>query len=514
MFESGSTPSDAAASVALLRGLDGRSEIELVLCAGLLGPAPADLATELVTEPVVVHGPVAAWEADPAGMTADAAVDALVAVQAARARLDAAENALLVRAAGRTRVVREVLVEDVDPATGLPFHERDPRIVPMIDEAVDEIAAALHRPVGVVQGQLHVARLLHGPLRATRGALAAGRITLGHATVIADQAARLLAAPLGTDPDADLVFADACAALQDRVLPWAPRETVTECRGRARRVVTAIDPAGAAARRRRAKLHIDVTAKALDDGLALFEAVMPVLEAQAVLAAVDTAARTAISTGTVEALGLGADATLGQVRAAVFSQLMRGEGNVRVEVGVLIDAATLVGITPNGPVTATVGGQPTDASREDLIRFLADPSTDAVLRRLVTDPLTGALVDYGKNTYAASSLLRRWREAADQHCTHPGCTRPAVRCDVDHTVDYADGGRTTRANTKLLCRGHHNGKTHGGWRIEDPDPDGSCTFVSPAGRRYRHQPARLMPDTPPPVRPQPPAPDVGADPPF
>ncbi len=445
---------------------------------------------------------------DLSGMTADAAVDALVAVQAEVARLHAVETGLLVRAAGRTRVVREVLVEDRGP-DGLPLHDRDARVVPMIDEAVDEIAAALHRPVGVVQGQLHVARLLHGPLRATRDALAAGRITLGHATVIADQAARLLAAPLGTDPDADLVFADACGALQDRVLPWATRETVTECRSRARRVVTAIDPAGAAARRRRAKLHIDVTAKVLDDGLALFEAVMPVLEAQAVLAAVDTAARAAVTDGTVEALGLGADATLGQVRAAVFARLMRGEGNVKVEVGVLIDVATLAGITPNGPVCATVGGQQTDASREDLIRFLTDPGTDAVLRRLVTDPLTGALVDYGKNTYTATGLLRKWRETADQHCTQPGCLRPAARCDVDHTVDFADGGRTTRANTKLRCRRHHNAKTHGHWRIEDPEPDGSCTVVSPAGRRYRHEPARLMPETPP---PRPPAEPPPADP--
>ncbi len=180
-----------------------------------------------------------------------------------------------------------------------------------------------------------------------------------------------------------------------------------------------------------------------------------------------------------------------------------GTARVKVEVGVLIDAATLAGITPNGPVMATVGGQSTDASRDDLIRFLLDPSTDAVLRRLVTDPLTGALVDYGRNTYTASSLLRKWREAADQHCTQPGCLRPAARCDVDHTVDYADGGRTTRANTKLRCRRHHNGKTLGGWRIEDPHPDGSCTVISPAGRRYRHQPPRLMPETPPP-RPQPP----------
>ena len=318
----------------------------------------------------------------------------------------------------------------------------------------------------------------------------------------------MLAAPLGADPDADLVFAQACDALQDRVLPHASTETVTECRGRARRVVVSIDPDGAAARRRRAKLHCDVVGKVLDDGLALIEAVLPVLDAQTILATVDATARTAISTGTVDEFGLGDDATLGQVRAAVFTHLLRdshtsGSGTsgagVKVEVGVLVDAATLAGITPNGPVSVTIGGQPTDASREDLLALLTDPAVHASFRRLVTDTLTGALVDRGANTYQASRSLRAWLTARDVTCTHPGCTRPAVRCDVDHTIDFHAGGRTTRANTKLRCRRHHNAKTLGGWRIEYTDPvSGSYDVVSPAGRRYRQHPVRLMPEPPPP----------------
>ena len=511
MFESGSFAADAAASVALLRAMDGRSEIELALCAVLLRPAAA--AQELV----VVHGPLAGWDVDPGSVTPAAAVDALVAVQAQVARLQAQEAALLVRAAGATRVVRDVLVEDVDPATGLPCGERDPRVVPLVDEVVEEIAAALHRSPDQVRGQVHTARLLHGPLHRTWDALAAGRITGAHATAIAEQATRLLASPLGTDPDADLVFAKACSDLQDRVLPHVANETVTECRGRARRVVVSIDPEGAAARRRRAKLHCDVAGKALDDGLALIEAVLPVLDAQTILATVDATARTAISTGSVEEFGLGDDATLGQVRAAVFTRLLRDghaggsgtdSGRVRVEVGVLVDAATLGGITPNGPVSVTIGGQPTDASREDLLALLTDPAVHASFRRLVTDPLTGALVDRGANTYQASSSLRAWLQARDVTCTHPGCTRPAARCDVDHTVDFHAGGRTTRANTKLRCRRHHNAKTFSGWRIENAQPDGSCEFVSPAGRRYRHDPVRLMPEPPPPPPPATTPPDL------
>ena len=514
MFESvtkRSTSAPAGVLRVLLDSVDVESVVDGALLASFLRPRVDSSVPAL---PAAIAGPVAGWEVDTGSVTPDAAVDALVAVQAQVARLHAAEAALLVRAAGATRLVRDVLVEDVDPATGLPCGERDPRVVPLVDEVVEEIAAALRRSPDQVRGQVHTARLLHGPLHRTWDVLAAGRVTLGHATAIAEQAARMLAAPLGADPDADLVFAQACDALQDRVLPHAGTETVTECRGRARRVVVAIDPDGAADRRRRAKLHVDVVGRVLDDGLALIEAVLPVLDAQTILATVDATARAAIADGTVDQLGLGADATLGQVRAAVFTRLLRDghaggsgtdSGRVRVEVGVLVDAATLAGITPNGSVSVTVGGQATDASRDDLIRLLLDPSTDPSFRRLVTDPLTGALVDYGKNSYKATRLLRKWRETEDQHCTHTGCTRPAARCDVDHTVDFHHGGRTTRANTKLRCRRHHNAKTFSGWRIEYTDPvSGSYDVVSPAGRRYRHHPVRLMPEPPPPRRQQPP----------
>jgi len=452
---------------------------------------------------------------DAAALSPDEALDALVAVQQHRARLDAIEVELLVRAAGATRVVRDVLVEDRGP-DGEPRHDRAPRTISFTDEVVDEIACALRRPVTTVHAQVATARLLHGPLARTRIDLAAGRLTLAHATALADQAARLAAAPLGTDPDADLVFAAACEQFQDRVLPHAARETVTECRARARRVVATIDPAGAAARRRRAKLRCDVTGRALDDGLALIEAVLPATDAAAVLARIDAVAREAIDNGEIAAYGLGCDATLGQVRAAVFARLVRdgglaGAGGARVEIGVLIDAATLAGLTPDTPAWLRLGGQSAETSRDDLLRLLEGPGVHASFRRLVCDPLTGALVDRGANSYQATPALRAWLEARDQRCTHPGCTRPARRCDVDHAVDFTDGGRTTVANTRLLCRRHHNAKTHLGWTVENQAADGSYDLVSPTGRRYRHEPVRLLAEQPPPTPPDPPPDD---DPPF
>src|SRR6202007_511235 len=47
----------------------------------------------------------------------------------------------------------------------------------------------------------------------------------------------------------------------------------------------------------------------------------------------------------------------------------------------------------------------------------------------------------------------------DLTCRAPGCDRPAVFCDLDHTVAYADGGRTHASNLKCLCRKHHLLKT-------------------------------------------------------
>jgi Rieske Fe-S protein len=54
-----------------------------------------------------------------------------------------------------------------------------------------------------------------------------------------------------------------------------------------------------------------------------------------------------------------------------------------------------------------------------------------------------------------TGAVRRAIEIRDRHCTHPGCTVPAHRCDVDHIVPAAEGGPTSQANGRLLCPPHH-----------------------------------------------------------
>src|ERR1700722_3124890 len=50
---------------------------------------------------------------------------------------------------------------------------------------------------------------------------------------------------------------------------------------------------------------------------------------------------------------------------------------------------------------------------------------------------------------------RRAIELRDRICTHPHCSEPAEKCQVDHIETYAAGGLTTQDNGRLLC-GFHN----------------------------------------------------------
>jgi hypothetical protein len=85
--------------------------------------------------------------------------------------------------------------------------------------------------------------------------------------------------------------------------------------------------------------------------------------------------------------------------------------------------------------------------------------------------------------YQPSPRLRHLIEIRDQTCSFPGCRRPAVQCDKDHTMPYDQGGRTCQCNIAPLCRRHHQVKQAARWRLEQPRP-GVLEWVTPSGRRY------------------------------
>jgi hypothetical protein len=130
----------------------------------------------------------------------------------------------------------------------------------------------------------------------------------------------------------------------------------------------------------------------------------------------------------------------------------------------------------------------------DLARELAGAGT---WRRLVTDDLTGAVLDVGTTTYTPPASLARLVEARDRTCRFPGCAAPATACDLDHTVPFPHGG-TSATNLHALCRRHHRLKHElVGTRVARA-PDGSLVWTLPSGHHYQDLPEPMGIDGPAP----------------
>jgi HNH endonuclease len=85
--------------------------------------------------------------------------------------------------------------------------------------------------------------------------------------------------------------------------------------------------------------------------------------------------------------------------------------------------------------------------------------------------------------YQPSNTLRHVIKIRSRRCGFPGCRRPAVACDDDHTIPYDKGGRTCECNLHPLCRRHHQAKQARGWRLEQPEP-GTLIWTLPSGHQY------------------------------
>jgi hypothetical protein len=141
--------------------------------------------------------------------------------------------------------------------------------------------------------------------------------------------------------------------------------------------------------------------------------------------------------------------------------------------------------SPRGGVAVIAGAGPVGV---DVVReLLADPDVAVTMRRLITDPLTGHLLDLGRTRYEVPDRLREYLTIGDLTCRFPGCARKASRCQVDHADPWDDGGGTDRRNLGALCVRHHQLKTHTGWTITSSHPDGSCAWISPHAREYQHE---------------------------
>jgi hypothetical protein len=112
-----------------------------------------------------------------------------------------------------------------------------------------------------------------------------------------------------------------------------------------------------------------------------------------------------------------------------------------------------------------------------------DPA--AWLATVKITPLEAGVCEHRRESagYQPSNTLRHVIKIRSRRCGFPGCRRPAVGCDDDHTVPYDKGGRTCECNLHPLCRRHHQAKQARGWRLDQPEP-GTLIWTLPSGHQY------------------------------
>ncbi|GAA3225311.1 HNH endonuclease signature motif containing protein [Pseudonocardia petroleophila] len=344
--------------------------------------------------------------------------------------------------------------------------------VPAREWAGPEVAMALTLSPGAGEVRLAQAIRLDGVLRPTRDLLEAGRLDVPRVRLILDRLAVL----------SDLH----AAAVQERVLPAAPGQTWAQLSAALRRAILTVDPDGAAERHQAARKERRVDVFPGEDGMATVWARMSAPDAASSFQWLTRLAR-----------GMGADdpRTLDQRRADLAAAALTGKLVIRDPTA---DPTVVAPVTPGKPLITVVVPYSTLIGADEgpceitgygpIPAHLArDIAADAVWRRLVTDPLSGAVLDHGRATYRPPAALADHVRARDVTCRAPGCRRAATTCELDHVIAWADGGTTSEDNLACLCTAHHDLKEQPGWQVT-LHPDRSLEWTTPTGHTYRTEP--------------------------
>ena len=150
------------------------------------------------------------------------------------------------------------------------------------------------------------------------------------------------------------------------------------------------------------------------------------------------------------------------------------------------------------PLTTLTG---TDDQPVELVGYGPIPAAtareiaaDAVWKRLITDPLSGALLDHGRTTYRPPAALTDWVRARDVHCRFPTCRRRAIDVELDHAIAWTSGGPTANHNLYGGCTHHHHLKHDApGWTVTQT-PDGHITWTTPTGHTDTSEPHDYRPE--------------------
>lgn len=429
---------------------------------------------------------------DPRTLIPAARVDYLAALERQTSWLQAAMQRAIVAVAGIEATIAD------GPFGGVDESERE------------DVSSALRLSAGTAQMRIDVARTLVNHLPQTCSALATGEISPAHATVIAKETASAIR---------DGLSEFAVFSIEERAISYAEFHTPSQVAQQVRTAIAKFAPETFEVVVERARDSRRVSCYNDIDGMSTVVAILPAEDAQTVMKAIeafivrsdradsssagsrlatkDSRSADASSENSADvdgksedARGKGAtakdsrsadmkraDALTAIAGFALASKLEDVALHRRpITINVTIDLPTLLGLSENPGQLAGYGAIPASVARA--------LASDGKWRRFITDPQTGVLLDYGRQTYEPPQGLIDFLIARDRTCRFPGCRRSAALSDLDHAQSWEDGGTTSLDNLGALCRRHHQLKTHGGWKIESR-ADGSCTWTSPLGKIYQ-----------------------------
>jgi hypothetical protein len=469
-------------------------------------------ATELLNSVPGIETLTALVAIDPEDLSRGARVDYLSAVERQTGWLQALIQRAIVAVAGAEPSEADGIYEGVDDA------ERE------------DISAALRMSGNSAQYKIDIARSLINTLPNTCSALATGEISPAHANVIARETAAAIREGLPTE---------AIARIEESAIAHAEFHTPAQVGNKVRTMLAQVAPKEFEEIVVRARETRKVSMYRESDGMATVVAILPAEDAQTVMSAIENfviranrrdeearnhAAKAEIiraafigrapstyetakrkSGAGVNGAGINGEKTemtpeeeaafsneyapdlrtMDMKRADALSEIAgiavslsadEAKSHRRsVSVNVTVDLKTLLGLNENPGQLAGYGVLPAQ-----IVRALA---SEGKWRRFITDPNTGTLLDYGRDSYQPPQDLVDYLIARDRTCRFPGCRQSAARADIDHAEAWEDGGETSAANLGALCRRHHRMKTHGGWKLSSNE-DGSCSWESPDGHRY------------------------------
>jgi len=368
---------------------------------------------------------------------------------------------------------------------------------------------------------IEAARRLDSDLAPVREAWSCGAVSFRHVAAFLDRT-RLCSPELTT-------------AVLDRIGDRLTSTASTRIGKVINAALAAIDPAGQVARARHARIHeVGVTQRTLADGLGRITVIDKVEVTRAIIDRIDDDADQVLAhSQTCDPCAHDVPAEIGPARAAACRSIFFAHENHdaddcapgasgsaavnstatpttttstraarrrsrRGELQVVIDLATLLGLAD---FPALLAGQPVPA---DLARELATECGS--LRRIVTDPVDGHLLDYGTRIYLPDAL-KTHIAARDGTCRAPGCNQPAARCELDH-IDPFPHGPSSVGNTHALCRRDHTTKTDHDLQVLEHQPDGTTRWRTRDGQTGVTPPRPYLPETSPPDPTDPPDDDL------